>query len=57
MECGNVNQKYTPKEYEIVIVEIIRENGETIVDTAIGPNSISRIVFDNYGIRFHNWAV
>lgn len=45
-------EKYTPKEYEIVIVEIIRENGETIVDTAIGPNSISRVVFDHFGTDF-----
>jgi hypothetical protein len=43
---------YTPKDYEIVKIEIIRDNGETISDIRIGPNSIMMTVKNHFGTDF-----
>lgn len=43
---------YTPKDYEIVKIEIIRDNGETIVGIQIGKNSISSVVKNHFGTDF-----
>ena len=43
---------HTPKDYEIVKIEIIRDNGETIVGIQIGKNSISSVVKNHFGTDF-----
>ena len=40
---------YTPKDYEIVKIEIIRDNGETICVTHSGKNSIMGAVKNKFG--------